>query len=370
MALRVQGRAGAAGVTSQHGEIDGSGVACRKSNHAEAVSSSTVRGQDATPSRTRPPGPTVVEIAMTLLRAAVRGTDPGTVVEALGRLYPRVSVQNVDASFTYRQDFFGDDTLTIGRLRFGMTAFLRGEVVDTFTTVNRIGGSFRSNRGNAADGLMFAREPTWAHYHHADILVVNLPEAMLRRHGARKLGAETGVLRLHGHHPRPEDAEYWKRALRHVYNDVVTVDELFENDLVRTAAFEYLVTVAEQVLPFETIVSNGAGAQFGSASVRRAVAFMDSHLSSPLTVADVAEAARVTPRALQDAFHREYGKSPMTYLRQARIAAARIELLESDPATTSIATLARRWGFSNAGRFSALYRDQYGESPSTTRNRL
>ena len=44
------------------------------------------------------------------------------------------------------------------------------------------------------------------------------------------------------------------------------------------------------------------------AALRRAVAYLDDHAAQPVTLTDVAGAARVTPRALQAAFRQHFGK--------------------------------------------------------------
>ena len=48
----------------------------------------------------------------------------------------------------------------------------------------------------------------------------------------------------------------------------------------------------------------------------------------------------------------------------------RNELLGSDGARVSLADLAMRWGFAHQGRFSAEYRQRFGEAPSATLRRL
>ena len=63
------------------------------------------------------------------------------------------------------------------------------------------------------------------------------------------------------------------------------------------------------------------------------------------------------------------GMSPMTYLRQVRLRQAHQELLESDPSVETVASIARRWGYSNPGRFAAVHATRYGETPAATLRR-
>ena len=56
----------------------------------------------------------------------------------------------------------------------------------------------------------------------------------------------------------------------------------------------------------------------------------------------------------------------MTYLRRTRLARVHEDLLHADPASTTVRTVAHRWGFAHLGRFAATYAERYGQSPSTT----
>jgi AraC-like DNA-binding protein len=44
-------------------------------------------------------------------------------------------------------------------------------------------------------------------------------------------------------------------------------------------------------------------------------------------------------------------------------------LLDSDPSSLTVASVAYRWGFTNPGRFAAAHAQRYGESPSATLRR-
>jgi transcriptional regulator GlxA family with amidase domain len=57
--------------------------------------------------------------------------------------------------------------------------------------------------------------------------------------------------------------------------------------------------------------------------VRRAVSYIEQHLDDPLTLDDIAAAAGVLPRRLQQLFREERGESPMACVRAMRAAAER-----------------------------------------------
>ena len=107
----------------------------------------------------------------------------------------------------------------------------------------------------------------------------------------------------------------------------------------------------------------------GPTAVRRARSFIEAHADEPLTVGGIAVEAGVSVRALQHGFHRTLGMSPTEYLRAVRLRGARRDLIAADPATTSVADIAARWGFLHPGRFAVRYRLKYGISPAVTLRR-
>lgn len=107
-----------------------------------------------------------------------------------------------------------------------------------------------------------------------------------------------------------------------------------------------------------------------TAAVRRAKVFIEEHAPEPITVGDVARAARLSVRGLQNAFQSQEGLSPMAYLRRVRLELARTSLLEADPSDpTRVAAIARAAGFAHLSRFAASYRAVHGENPRDTLRR-
>jgi len=98
-------------------------------------------------------------------------------------------------------------------------------------------------------------------------------------------------------------------------------------------------------------------------NVRRAEAFMRANAGMPLTIAEIAEAAGCSVRALQIAFQRFRGTTPMRGLQQARLEQARTEMLRAGQ-TESLARIAAEHGFSSPTRFAQSFRRKYGVYPS------
>ncbi|MBV6658737.1 MAG: AraC family transcriptional regulator [Devosiaceae bacterium] len=106
-----------------------------------------------------------------------------------------------------------------------------------------------------------------------------------------------------------------------------------------------------------------------NAHLRRALKFIQANLQNPISVADIADAAGTTPRSLQLHFRAEFEMSPMRYLRQQRLIFAQRLISHARPDET-LGDIAYRAGFTHVGRFSADYREQFGEAPSETRQKL
>ena len=139
--------------------------------------------------------------------------------------------------------------------------------------------------------------------------------------------------------------------------------------LVASAATQYLAAVVLGAFPNTadavSVVADRTDAH--PATVRRAVAFMESRIREDIAVADVAAAAYVTVRALQLAFRRHLDTTPMEYLRRMRLCGAHEELLASTAdGGATVGSIAAAWGFGHPGRFAAWYRQLYGQAPGTT----
>jgi AraC-like DNA-binding protein len=56
----------------------------------------------------------------------------------------------------------------------------------------------------------------------------------------------------------------------------------------------------------------------------------------------------------------------MTYVRVVRLRRAHRDLRSADPSHNTIASIANRWGFTHLGRFVAVYKTMYGQTPLQT----
>jgi AraC-like DNA-binding protein len=160
----------------------------------------------------------------------------------------------------------------------------------------------------------------------------------------------------------------WLRLVQLIMMDTAQQVSLMHHPLIGQRLQESLLTGLLLATDHQYRTQLDSRRQFTAAprAVRRAAEAMRAEPGRPFTVADLAEVAGVSRRSLQQGFQRYVGMSPMTYLREVRLGRAHDELRFGDAADMSVAEIAYRYGFLHLGRFAALYRHRYGESPSQT----
>jgi AraC-like DNA-binding protein len=104
-------------------------------------------------------------------------------------------------------------------------------------------------------------------------------------------------------------------------------------------------------------------------AIRAAVDIIEEEAHLPLTLTSIAARTHMSVRSLQQGFQRYVGTSPMAYLREVRLHRAHQALLQSDPTSVTVASVANRWGFTNLGRFAAAHSARYREPPVKTLRR-
>ena len=106
-----------------------------------------------------------------------------------------------------------------------------------------------------------------------------------------------------------------------------------------------------------------------SCHVRKARAFIESHLHEDINLGDIAAAAGVCSRLLQKAFSQHCGCSPMRFVTQARLQRIRQELERRSIVDTKIMDVMMDYGFTQGGKFAKEYQQLFGEKPSDTLKR-
>ena len=99
-------------------------------------------------------------------------------------------------------------------------------------------------------------------------------------------------------------------------------------------------------------------------TLRRALQVIDEQAGEDLSLSRLAALSGVTPRALQYAFRRHLGCTPLEHLRLVRLDLVRQAL--RDGSAGSVAEAGARYGFHNPGRLATGYREVFGENPGRT----
>jgi len=103
----------------------------------------------------------------------------------------------------------------------------------------------------------------------------------------------------------------------------------------------------------------------GNSKVENALGIMESHLSSPFTIKDLAAQVNISANGLLAAFNRHAGVGPMEVWRNMRLSHSRWLLLNTNRTITQIAY---ECGFSDCAHFSRWFQKKYGTSPTKFRN--
>lgn len=91
----------------------------------------------------------------------------------------------------------------------------------------------------------------------------------------------------------------------------------------------------------------------------------DRHFADPLTVADLAAVAGLSPAHFSREFRRVFGESPHQYLLTRRLERAAALLRNTDRPVTEICHLV---GLSSLGSFTSSFRRIHGSSPTEYRS--
>jgi AraC-like DNA-binding protein len=97
---------------------------------------------------------------------------------------------------------------------------------------------------------------------------------------------------------------------------------------------------------------------------------LSAHVGPRLNVPKLCATLGVSERTLRVCCNEFLGISPTRYHLLRRLNTVRSALQRADPATASVAEIARSFEFSELGRLAATYRAVFGELPSTTLRRV
>ncbi|GAB3602317.1 helix-turn-helix domain-containing protein [Microbacterium aureliae] len=303
-----------------------------------------------------------------------RTSDLGEAEAFARRVYPRVSLRESRRPFAYEQTVRGVDGISLVRFKISSRIDIAVDFHDVAAHALLLGGRYSAkSRGEDVDTsqpFVFRPGEGSSSSEELDVLTANIDTAVLGRAVSAHLGvddARIDVTRTAA--VSPELRQHWLRTMSYAWRST-QVPEVFHNDLARAVTMESLVAGALATFPVDVLHAGRRPSDAAlSSAVRRARTYIEDHADQPLTVQQIAAAARLSVRALQNSFRRELQATPLEYVRRVRLIHARDDLLQAHVGEHSVAEIAARWGFVSASRFAAQYAELFGEKPSVTLRR-
>ena len=105
-------------------------------------------------------------------------------------------------------------------------------------------------------------------------------------------------------------------------------------------------------------------------SLRTLLIWLSDHLDQPLELADLAHAACLSPRRLQELCREQFGCRPMELLRRHRLEAMHAQLISPAHAGESLAQLMNRWQLPDSSATRHAFFELYGSSPQKLRKQM
>jgi AraC-like DNA-binding protein len=265
-------------------------------------------------------------------------------------------------------DFAGvtDERMSLRTSRFGVDLRSQSRSDDVIVAWLRSGSSTLTFNGRSVDlapGVPVVLPSDTYDLHHRDIALnlVHLDRTFL----TGLVGEETFAFEPL---ERPDAAggRLWQETVRRHSSTWLQVDTEL-SAVARHDIAESFATAALRAFPRRNawrVAVSGSGPEHQR--LRRALDYVHAHARDPIGTPEIAAAAGLSPRGLQQSLRRHLDQTPGDLLRSIRLDGAREDLRRAERDETSVADIARGWGFGHLGRFSAAYRTRFGELPSDT----
>jgi AraC-like DNA-binding protein len=310
----------------------------------------------------------VVELLMSQRYVA---SDADSATEAVQAVFGvgTVSVPD-DEPFEYVQQSLVDDGISATRVTstgtgVTVTAVAAPDLVVIAVREGRLRlqqefGTVALQRGDI--GVVCLGSAAELQWDHVAMDMYSFPQASI----GRLLGSDVQRLRLRCDRltPRTEAlGRLWLRTAGVLAVEVLQERELFESDIIREQAIDALLAVAIEAFGISDIVEDDVTTD--ERLLVRADEFMRSRLGEPITIPDVARAVGISLRGLQLMYRRRGQGTPLLHLRVLRMEEAHRALTDT-ARRPSVGAVARGLSYTNVGRFSAHYREAFGENPADT----
>jgi AraC-like DNA-binding protein len=321
---------------------------------------------DAGPSLSAPP--VGVERADTRSYRRLAGTDIDQAMAFFTSDYelkaPAIRRTHADTAW----DFAGvtDERMSLRTSRFGVDLRSQSQSDDFIVAWLRSGSSTITFNGRSVDlepGVPVVLPSETYDLHHRDI---GLNLVHLDRSFVTSLVGDDTFSFEPLERPAVDGMGVWRDTVRRLSSTWLQVDAPLTATVRRDIA-EAFANAALRAFPRRSTwraAVTGSGPEHQR--LRRALDYVQAHAREPIGTPEIAAAAGLSPRGLQQSLRRHLDQTPGELLRSVRLDGALDELRRAERDETSVADIARGWGFGHLGRFSAAYRSRFGELPSDT----
>jgi AraC-like DNA-binding protein len=161
----------------------------------------------------------------------------------------------------------------------------------------------------------------------------------------------------------------WWRYVEWLVDSVNADDGLVTARGMATPVWNHLGTALLLAQPSNyTIRINRHDPGVGLHYVRTALDLIEAHPERPLTVRDIAAAAGVSVRTLQQGFRAELLDTPINHLYGVRLQRVHDDLRDTNPDSgVTVDEITAYWRVAQTSKFYRDYRERFGETPAATK---
>jgi AraC-like DNA-binding protein len=169
--------------------------------------------------------------------------------------------------------------------------------------------------------------------------------------------------------PSPRLAARLRRLHAQICRLAETKSKILSHSEVARAVEQGLIQALVACLTAASVPADGYAKRHHARIMIRFEEVLAEQPERPLNMPDLCALIVVSDRTLRSCCGEFLGMSPMQYVLLRRLKEVHRMLRDADPDVVQVLEVARRFGFTELGRFAGRYRATFGETPSTTLQR-
>lgn len=272
-----------------------------------------------------------------------------------------------------------DYDVTVGYLTYATTVNLQMPASEEFYHVNLTTDGHTDARrddkqtvqstGGSSGVVLLPHLSSWVTWSDdAEQVILRLSRRRLENHLAQLLGREI---------PEPIHFDLGLNLTTDTGRGLLTTALAFADELDRLKNVPHLAFLQrswEELVMTQLLFAAGhnyretlayATGGYVDSDLLRVLEHIEQRLQFDLSPQELATIAGRSIRSIYVMFRDQLDTTPREYICRQRLQKVRREL-EHPHNTTSVSDSALTWGFTHLGRFAAIYKDHFGEMPSTT----